>query len=68
MPTPPPISTSADGGPPWPESYPVESVETTMGITIKDVDQAEYTDLRRQGLIKFSDASAPSTSDTGTQE
>jgi len=39
--------------PAWPEQYPVETVETTIGMTLKNVDQAEYTDLRRQGLIKF---------------
>ena len=40
---------------PWPDSYPVESVKVTMGMTLKNVDQAEYTDLRRQGLIDFGD-------------
>lgn len=58
MPTIPPTPTSSDGGPAWPEQYPVDGVETTMGHTLDGVDKAEYTDLRRQGLIKFSDAPA----------
>jgi hypothetical protein len=45
---------------PWPESYPVKNVKVTMGMTLDEVDEAEYTDLRRQGLIDFGDdAPAP---------
>lgn len=43
---------------PWPEQYPVD-VKTTMGMELKGVDQAEYTDLRRQGLIDFEKPTTP---------
>lgn len=39
--------------PAWPERFPVERVTTTLGFDVENVDEAEYTDLRRQGLIKF---------------
>lgn len=47
--------------PAWPERYPVEKVETTIGMTLENVDQAEYTDLRRQGLIKFDEPASEPT-------
>lgn len=43
---------------PWPESFPVDGVKTTIGKTLDGVDRAEYTDLFRQGLIDFGDKPA----------
>ena len=43
---------------PWPDQYPVDTVKTTMGMTLTSVDRAEYTDLRRQGLIDFDEQPA----------
>ncbi len=34
-----------------PTEYPVKDVKVTMGMTLDSVDQAEYLDLYRQGLI-----------------
>jgi len=34
-----------------PTEYPVENVKVTMGMTLPSVDEAEYLDLYRQGLI-----------------
>lgn len=65
MPTIPAPATGDGYQQPWPESYPVKNVKVTMGMTLDEVDEAEYRDLRRQGLIDFSDTSAPAAGQEG---